>query len=143
MTRKPCPPGTYSFGRGRDRISLDAGCQAASVLFDTGIAYEGFGNTVQTGVDCVAGWYCPSGSTTRFQTVCPVHHYCPPKVSAAVLCPDGTWQQALGQDHCDPCPEGYLCVVAKQMQSSNTPVGSTKPLTHFKRALWPRFKDLI
>ena len=106
---EPCPPGTYGKG-GVEAISSDF-CETGTSLFDSGLAYEGWGSTIDDNVECHEGWYCTARSTSRFGRVCPQHHNCPTDVSNAIVCPTGKWQPAVGSALCEPCPKGYFCHV--------------------------------
>ena len=61
---------------------------------------------------CSSGYYCPAGSTSSTQIVCPIGKYCPGGVGAPILCPAGTYgaTTALPSSGCTgPCTGGYWC----------------------------------
>lgn len=40
---------------------------------------------------------------------CPIGHYCPTGVGAAIRCENGTYQDETTQPVCKTCPTGYFC----------------------------------
>lgn len=59
---------------------------------------------------CLAGYYCPLGST--LPVICPAGSYCPANSMQPTLCPIGKLGQTVGlkaDTDCSPCPQGYYC----------------------------------
>ena len=61
--------------------------------------------------DCIAGFYCPSGTINP--VTCPLGNFCPGNATLPADCPDGTYGNSLGlqsADQCTPCPTGSFCL---------------------------------
>ena len=97
----PCRPGTYVSSLASDDISdcLDSG---AGKYLDTYASTD-------SGTDCPAGYYCPSGTTQP------------------VACPAGTYNTATGKSSlsdCTPCEAGYYCPYESTTTRTDCPQGS-------------------
>ena len=62
---------------------------------------------------CLAGYYCPIGSSAS-DLVCPIGHYCPPGTKSPIefACPEGTYSNQTGLTNitqCQECPGGHFC----------------------------------
>lgn len=56
------------------------------------------------------GYYCPSGSVTETEIICPEAMYCAEGSPAPVKCPAGNYTDQEGAASCDPCPPSYYCI---------------------------------
>ncbi|XP_075892173.1 uncharacterized protein LOC142895201 [Nelusetta ayraudi] len=124
---EPCPKGTFSEKMGLMEEFQCRRCAPGFYCSDTGLsAVSG---------PCLAGFYCLEGSVTAapmqtaFGDVCPAGHYCvrgssvPTPCPAGFhrnktggkgeadcyRCPNGWFQESLGQTECLPCPPGFHC----------------------------------
>lgn len=73
--------------------------------------------------NCQAGYYCPLGSTSITQTICPVGHYCLAGSGVPTPCPRGTYNPSTGKtalSQCLTCPVGSYCETA----ALTSPTGS-------------------
>ncbi|CAG5098823.1 Oidioi.mRNA.OKI2018_I69.XSR.g16008.t1.cds [Oikopleura dioica] len=119
---EPCPPGTYdvtdtvdSTHRTNSSICIENESQV------DGFAFEGWGNTFLTGVECEAGWYCEKGTYNRYGDLCTRHHYCPKRSYYPIPCPTGKWQPNSGSIECTDCPAGWFCNVTDIGNSHREP----------------------
>lgn len=90
-----CPEGTYS-----------------QVPCPPGYTCDGTLNTASTMVACVAGNYCPGGSTTATAIACPEGYYCETQASFPVPCDLGTYNPTASSvdiSACLACPSGATC----------------------------------
>jgi hypothetical protein len=90
----------------------DAGTSSATVLCPAGFICpegtfapvpcppgkkcDGTGNSLSSVVDCVAGYYCPGGSTTATIVQCDAGYYCPAASKAQIPCDIGTYNPDAG-----------------------------------------------
>ena len=63
---------------------------------------------------CLAGFYCPLGSTNASDFICPKGHFCPPgtQFGSQHKCPPGTFGNRTGlqeENHCSKCTPGSFC----------------------------------
>lgn len=57
-----------------------------------------------------AGYYCPTGSVTDTEVICPKAMYCATGSPAPVKCEAGTYTDLEGAETCEVCPAGYYCI---------------------------------
>ena len=99
----PCSIGTYQDFQGKTQSS------------DCKICLAGYYCSNQAAVSlsglCTAGYFCPSGTTTGtpVSNICPIGYYCPLGSSSQIICPDGYYQNQIGQSSCKVCPRGFYC----------------------------------
>ena len=62
---------------------------------------------------CDQGYYCPANasiiSPTPTGLQCPIGYHCPQQTADPKVCPEGQFQEIMGQWTCDPCPIGFYC----------------------------------
>ena len=99
----PCQPGTFNPDVLQDDISACRNCTPGKYC-------NGSGLTKDDG-DCDKGYYCPGGQSipnpSKYQ--CKRGHYCKAGSYESTLCESGTYQENVGKDSCDECPQGYYC----------------------------------
>ena len=61
-----------------------------------------------TSAYCVTGYYCPTGSSSETQIICPIGKKCPAGSPEPQDCDPGTYSFAQGQVNCTQCPAGWL-----------------------------------
>ena len=105
----PCPTGTFSAFGGLNSVDQCQSCPGGS--------YCNAENATEVSGLCSAGFYCESGVDT-FKPInthkgvgglCPAGNYCPPGSALPLGCPEGTYQDQVGQSQCKVCPAGYYC----------------------------------
>ncbi|MGH0162299.1 UNVERIFIED_CONTAM: hypothetical protein FKN15_067495 [Acipenser sinensis] len=110
----PCPPGTWSNGRG-------AWDQTSCWLCPPGHYCHGTGLT-QPSALCAPGFYCSGGAKTSMPVDgvsgdrCPKGHYCPEGSVLPLSCPDGSYANITGVAECLDCPAGYYCLSGQSVQ---------------------------
>ena len=122
----PCPVGTFSNDTGLSDVSdclpCTPGmyCASLNLTAPTGNCHEGYvciGNATApnptestTGYPCIAGYYCPEGTSTP------------------LLCLPGTYNPLTAQGECFECPEGFYCLEGTMsFNNSLCPVGHYCP----------------
>ena len=108
-TPKRCPPRTYAnldaIIGDRWNISMCASCQPGFACPDFGMDEQSMRN-----FRCKAGYYCPEGSESQTEEICPEYFRCPEQSSAPQNCAQGTYAEfGTGQSECVPCPDGKFC----------------------------------
>lgn len=113
--RKMCPEGTYYTSTGATAITECVDCDAGKACEEKGMS------TASSDLpDCAAGFYCASGSPTRYPYTdvdgdygpCPIGYYCAEGTSSPTACPAGTFsyqERAISEDYCLVCPPGFMC----------------------------------
>eukprot|EP00002_Diphylleia_rotans_P010730 TRINITY_DN2129_c0_g1_i2.p1 TRINITY_DN2129_c0_g1~~TRINITY_DN2129_c0_g1_i2.p1 ORF type:complete len:5186 (-),score=657.71 TRINITY_DN2129_c0_g1_i2:603-16160(-) len=125
-TPTPCQSGTFASATGGIDASHCLPCSAGSYCDKTGLSAPS-GN-------CTRGYYCLEGSNspipkdTRFGSICPPGHYCPPGTQSATQypCPSGTYSNSHGLGaigECLACPPGWYCDVASTSPSGKCQAG--------------------
>ena len=108
----PCPRGTFLRDVGRYDIGHCNPCLAGYACDVVGIA--------EPTTQCLAGYYCTSGSNTTtpvaesFGDVCPQGYYCPQGTGYYITspCKNGTYSNASGlqaEADCTQCDPGKVC----------------------------------
>ena len=87
-----CSPGTYNSGG--NCYSCNGGCACPD--------YDDSSSCPQT---CVAGYYCPAGSSNVYQNNCPPGSYCPQGASAPIACTTAGYYCPLFASS----PTQYIC----------------------------------
>ena len=99
----PCPTGTYSNQTGNQAITDCLPCLPGYVCNSEATVYPTY--------QCSPGYYCPEGQNVSTPTMymCPIGYSCPTGSSQPVGCESGFYQDEVGQENCNVCPEGYYC----------------------------------
>ncbi|OAF72051.1 hypothetical protein A3Q56_00182 [Intoshia linei] len=104
----PCPVGTFSAAIGLSLLSQCTDCTAGKYC-------DKLGATIESG-NCLAGYYCESGSKIENNKVCaPAGTFCPASSTSPQNCPAGYWSDLVGLSNvnqCKICTIGYYCDVA-------------------------------
>ena len=61
---------------------------------------------------CEAGHYCPLGSSSLTELLCPMGHYCGLGTEYPTQCPNGTYSNQTGiqqETDCTDCTPGLYC----------------------------------
>lgn len=88
-----CPPGTNSSSTGLTKVSDCPPCTKGFYCPTNG--------TVSATEECLATYYCPTGtSSLDASLLCPVGSHCPSGSSAPVPCSSGTYQDEKAQATC-------------------------------------------
>eukprot|EP00704_Kipferlia_bialata_P000894 g894.t1 len=74
---------------------------------------------------CVVGFYCPEGSDSFSDKICPPGYYCPEGTvsSDQYECPEGTYSSTSGltaEEDCLACPAGKYCLGTQQTSYAGT-----------------------
>ncbi|RLN86843.1 hypothetical protein BBJ28_00010856, partial [Nothophytophthora sp. Chile5] len=97
-----CPPGTFGIDANRSRCDE---CLEGYVCLGATSSSHPTGRETDGGYPCPAGFYCPAGSSVEI--TCPRGSYQPqtkaPNASSCLLCPENSYQNAIGQASCLPC----------------------------------------
>ena len=97
-----CPVGTYSLANAASCTACGGGRYGSSPRL---------GSPSCSGV-CSAGYYCPPGSVSATQSVCPPGQYSTQAATGCTACSPGQYAAAPGAAGCDPCAAGTLqCAV--------------------------------
>lgn len=56
-----------------------------------------------------AGYYCPEGSSSPKEKICPVGTFSHSKAASCTKCPVNTWTSIEGSFICTNCPAGFFC----------------------------------
>lgn len=119
----PCPPGTYRSSTGGTSIS-DCSVTPPGYYLDTYAA-------TTSGTVCMAGYYCPSGTTQPIP--CPIGTYNPSTQKSALsdclACPAGLYCPNVATSAGNPCPKGSYCVAGVSTPTF-CPVGTYAPNTN-------------
>jgi hypothetical protein len=98
-----CPPGTNSSSTGLVNVT---DCPPCTQGF-----YCPLNGTVYAVRQCLADYYCPSGTGALGNgTLCPTGAHCPTGSPAPVICGAGTYQDEIGKSTCKTCPAGFYCL---------------------------------
>ncbi|GMF37121.1 unnamed protein product [Phytophthora fragariaefolia] len=97
-----CPPGTFGIDSNRTRCDE---CLEGYVCLGATNSSQPESREVDRGYPCPPGYYCPAGSSSEI--ACPSGSYQPlykaANVSVCLLCPENSYQNAIGQPSCLPC----------------------------------------
>lgn len=79
---------------------------------------------------CLPGYYCPGGQAVAdpVEYPCPQGMYCPEGTAIPIMCPNGTYQDHVGQDACLECPSRYYCD-PYELSTGNNDTGIIFPLS--------------
>ena len=112
----PCPTGTYGSTNGLTTSICSNLCPAGRFGATTALK-----NSSCSG-PCAAGFYCPIGSTSAQQFMCPPGSYCPSAIGAPIPCPSGFFCLSGQTNPGDnPCPLGFYCLQGSSAPSFCTP----------------------
>eukprot|EP00455_Lapot_gusevi_P054678 TRINITY_DN880_c0_g1_i2.p1 TRINITY_DN880_c0_g1~~TRINITY_DN880_c0_g1_i2.p1 ORF type:complete len:891 (+),score=349.38 TRINITY_DN880_c0_g1_i2:33-2675(+) len=129
-----CPVGTYG-------ATSQLPSSSCSGLCFGGYFGSGLARTFPTcDGACSPGYFCPNGSTSATQQICPLGYYCPPASSAAQLCPNGTYTFSLGLSSCENIVASVSSVTSVQGDGSyplNSVINVTVAFVNVRYVLVP------
>ena len=94
----PCQPGTFN------SLPNQEACQPCT----SGKFCNDFGLITEEG-DCKEGYYCPIGSKTPTEVICPAGKQCSAGAQNYTSCDPGSYTLIPGQASCVVCPAGAYC----------------------------------
>ncbi|CAG5113265.1 Oidioi.mRNA.OKI2018_I69.chr2.g7385.t1.cds [Oikopleura dioica] len=103
----PCPEGTFNDKTGLSKVEECSECTAG--YYCDRQAMTQAPETLSSPPKCQAGFYCPIGSKSRQDTICPVGSFCQEEVGAPSPCPPREYTSSKGQEACKGCPERFIC----------------------------------
>ena len=117
-----CPAGTFNPAIGRMSISECLNCTGGYFCNETGmhlilpkslsIKYTFFPGLIAVVGQCEPGHYCPEGSSSPTELLCPMGYYCGLGTEYPAQCPNGTYSNQTGIDEesdCMQCTPGMYC----------------------------------
>ena len=124
----PCAPGTYNEQESQTDISACVNCPDSYGCDSYGIwDLDQLTSLGDSRYNCMAGYYCQAGSTTRTENECPAGFYCPEKSAAPVPCDPGTYSDKITlqrPEDCQICDAGYYCVGGESSPSGQCDAGT-------------------
>jgi hypothetical protein len=115
-TPSNCPVGTYS-----DGLGLNGDWECAQCMHGKYCDAPGMDFAAMDAKDCLAGKYCTYGtSDPNAAPDCDYGKFCPLGSMDQTPCEPGQYQDTQGQDHCEPCENGYYCSFEYSLASGNS-----------------------
>ena len=120
MACLPCPVGTFGAVAGLTTSACSGTCAAGRYGNVTAL------KSAQCAGNCTAGYYCPAGSTSPTQLMCPPGSYCPIGSPSPLPCPAGYFcSAAQASPFLNICPLGYFCAAGSSSPAACSPTLAT------------------